>query len=235
MNTRAQLLNPVTAKAKEADTKTRAIFLLPARQPPYNVYCNPFYDYAGYGNIFSVNGDGSLKENIQDYEYCDKSAIHGMVFDPTETYLYSADMWANRVWCHKKIDDQGRLETVGFTEAEGKKDHPRWVEMHPSGKYLYALMEAGNRVCEYVIDPQTHLPVYTHRWFPLIPPGRPAYIDLLNPMLTLRYRYSQPAHVPLRCRIPDPIIQLSVRNFARKFVRPHRLYRRFQDLRVRID
>ena len=95
-----------------------------------------------------------------------------MVFDPTETYLYSADMWANRVWCHKKIDEQGRLETVGFTEAEGEKDHPRWVEMHPSGKYLYALMEAGNRVCEYVIDPQTHLPVYTHRSFPLIPPGR---------------------------------------------------------------
>lgn len=161
------------AKAKEADTKTRAIFLLPARKPPYNVYCNPFYDYAGYGNIFNVNSDGSLKENIQDYEYCDKSAIHGMVFDPTETYLYSADMWANRVWCHKKIDDQGRLETVGFTEAEGEKDHPRWVEMHPSGKYLYALMEAGNRVCEYVIDPQTHLPVYTHRSFPLIPPDIP--------------------------------------------------------------
>jgi carboxy-cis,cis-muconate cyclase len=93
-----------------------------------------------------------------------------MVFDPTETYLYSADMWANRVWCHKKAED-GTLETVGFTEAPGKKDHPRWVEIHGSGKYLYALMEAGNRLCEYVIDPQTHLPVYTHKEYPLIPPG----------------------------------------------------------------
>ena len=175
----AQVLTAPTARAKDEDTRTRAIFLLPANKPPYNVYCNPFYNYAGHGNIFSVNTDGSMKENIQDYEYCDESAIHGMVFDPTETYLYSADMWANRIWCHKKIDDQGKLETVGFTAAEGSKDHPRWVEMHPTGNYLYALMEAGNRLCEYVIDPQTHLPVYTHRSFPLIPPGKPVNIDLL--------------------------------------------------------
>ena len=136
------------------------------------MYCNPFYDYAGFGNIFSVNSSGHLDKNIQNYEYCEKTAIHGMVFDPTETYLYSADMWANRVWCHKKIDADGRLETVGFTEAPAPKDHPRWVEMHPSGNYLYALMEGGNNLCEYVIDPQTKLPVYTHKTYPMIPPGK---------------------------------------------------------------
>jgi carboxy-cis,cis-muconate cyclase len=162
-----------TARANDADTKTRAIFNLPAKQPPYAVYCNPFYDHAGYGNVFSVDSSGAMKENIQNYEYCEKTAIHGMVFDPTETYLYSADMWANRVWCHKKIDDTGRMETVGYTEATQSKDHPRWVEMHPSGQYLYVLMEGGNRLAEYVIDPATKLPVYTHKTFPLIPPGIP--------------------------------------------------------------
>jgi carboxy-cis,cis-muconate cyclase len=167
-----QLLTSSTAKANDADTKTRAIFLLPAKKPPYNVYCNPFYDYAGYGNVFSVDESGKMKENIQNFEYCDKTAIHGMVFDPSETYLYSADMWANRVWCHKKIDEAGRVETVGYTEAPAPKDHPRWVEMHPSGNYLYALMEGGNRLCEYVIDPQTKLPVWTHKEYPLIPPGK---------------------------------------------------------------
>jgi carboxy-cis,cis-muconate cyclase len=160
------------AKAAEADTRTRAIFCLAAQKPPYCVYGNPFYDYAGYGNVFSVNDDGSIKSNIQNYEYCPQTAVHGMVFDPSEGYLYSADMWANRIWCHKKAED-GTVELVGFVEAPGEKDHPRWVEMHKSGRYLYALMEAGNRVCEYVIDPQTHLPVYTHKWFPLIPPGKP--------------------------------------------------------------
>lgn len=94
-----------------------------------------------------------------------------MVFDPTETYLYSADMWGNSVWTHKKDPGTGKLTTIGRVEAPGKGDHPRWVEMHPSGKYLYALMEGGNRLAEYVIDEQTHLPVYTHKLYPLIPPG----------------------------------------------------------------
>jgi carboxy-cis,cis-muconate cyclase len=106
-----------------------------------------------------------------------------MVFDPTETYLYSADMWANRVWCHKKVDDEGRLETVGYTEATAPKDHPRWVEMHPNGNYLYALMEGGNRLCEYVIDPQTKLPIYTHKTYPLIPPGKQSYTQFVNRVL----------------------------------------------------
>jgi carboxy-cis,cis-muconate cyclase len=41
-------------------------------------------------------------------------------------------------------------------------------------------MEAGNRICEYVIDPQTHMPVYTHKTYPLIPPGKsyPKFVSL---------------------------------------------------------
>lgn len=161
------------AKAASADTKTRAIFVLAAKKAPYNVYGNPFYDYAGYGNVFSVDKDGGLDTNVQNYEYCPETAVHGMVFDPTETYLYSADMWANRVWTHKKDSQTGKLELVGSVEAPGAGDHPRWVAMHPSGSYLYALMEGGNRLAEYVIDEQTHLPVYTRKIYPLIPPGIP--------------------------------------------------------------
>lgn len=159
------------ALAANKDTNTRAIFLLAAKKPPYNVYCNPFYDYAGFGNVFSVNEEGALKENVQNYEYEEKAGIHGMVFDPTETYLYSADMGANKVWTHKKDPQTGQLTLVGSVEAPQPKDRPRWVEMHKSGKYLYALNEAGNNLAEYVIDQQTHLPVWTYRSFPLIPPG----------------------------------------------------------------
>lgn len=32
-------------------------------------------------------------------------------------------------------------------------------------------MEAGNRLCEYRIDPSTKIPVYTEQSYPLIPPG----------------------------------------------------------------
>ena len=102
-----------TASAAKSDTRTRAIFCLAAKKAPYNVYGNPFYEYAGHGNVFSVDENGALKENIQNYEYSPESAIHGMVFDAEENYLYSADMWGNKVWTHKKDSQTGLLELVG--------------------------------------------------------------------------------------------------------------------------
>ena len=111
-----------------------------------------------------------LASNMQNYPYAPETGIHGMVFDPSETYLYSADLTGNAIWTHRKRTN-GTVELVSRLAAPAEADHPRWVAMHPSGKYLYALMEAGNRLCEYVVDPVTHCPVYTHHWFPLIPPG----------------------------------------------------------------
>lgn len=91
-----------------------------------------------------------------------------MVFDPAETYLYSADLRGNKIWTHKK-DSQGQLTLVGCVEAPDPGDHPRWVALNQN--YLYVLMEAGNRLAVYVIDEQTHCPVFTHITYPLIPPG----------------------------------------------------------------
>lgn len=158
------------ASASRADTNTRAIFVLAAKKPPYNVYGNPFYDYAGYGNVFSVDANGAIERNIQNYEYAPNSGVHGMVFDPTETYLYSADLRANKIWTHKKEED-GRLTLVDCIDAPSPDDHPRWVAIHPSGAYLYVLMEAGNRLGVYVIDEHRHVPVFTRLTYPLIPPG----------------------------------------------------------------
>ncbi|KAF2239611.1 carboxy-cis,cis-muconate cyclase [Viridothelium virens] len=163
-------------QAASSKTKTRAIFVLAAKKPPYAVYGNPFYDYAGFGNVFSVDGKGSLHANIQNYEYSPNSSIHGMVFDPTETYLYSADMWADKIWTHKKDSSTGHLTLVDSLDAPKAGDHPRWVAIHPSGKYLYALMETGNNLAEYVIDERSHVPVFTHNTYPLIPPS----LDLRN-------------------------------------------------------
>ncbi|TAQ91106.1 hypothetical protein B7494_g539 [Chlorociboria aeruginascens] len=164
---------PIGGDPSKSDTRTRAIFVLATKKPPYNVYGNPFYEHAGYGNVFSVDSNGALAENIQNYEYSPQSAIHGMVFDPEERYLYSADMWGNRIWTHKKDPDTGLLTLAGSIEAPKKGDHPRWVAIHPSGKYVYVLMEAGNCLAVYVIDEQTHLPVFTHITYPLVPPGAP--------------------------------------------------------------
>ncbi|KAI5358369.1 putative WD40/YVTN repeat-like-containing domain superfamily, lactonase, 7-bladed beta propeller [Septoria linicola] len=161
-------------RANDSDTKTRAIFVLAAQQPPYCVYGNPFYDHAGFLNVHSVDAStGALDKNIQNAPLDERSAIHGMVFNSSESYLYSADMWSNRIWTHKKLPN-GLLEQAGSIEAPASNDHPRWVEISPNDKYLYALMEAGNRLCVYSIDPETHLPTFTGQTYPLIPPGMDA-------------------------------------------------------------
>jgi carboxy-cis,cis-muconate cyclase len=162
-----------TALASSADTNTRAIFILAARKPPYNVYSNPFYDYAGFGNVFAVSDTGKIDRNIQNFELVPESGLHGMVFDPTETYLYSADLTANKIWTHKKEPKTGTLTLVDCIEAPSPGDHPRWVSIHSSGRYLYVLMEAGNRIGVYVIDEHRHTPVFTQLTYPLIPPGLP--------------------------------------------------------------
>lgn len=179
--------------ASSPETNTRAIFLLAARQPPHAVYCNPFYDHAGHGSVFSTDpSTAQLSSNTQNYEYQPNSGIHGMVFDPTETYLYSADLRANKIWVHRKTPPSSSTTTtppasasapagsaeaslvlVGSVDCPSPTDHPRWLAMHPSGSHLYALMEKGNILREYVVDPATHLPVYTRRAWPLIPPGLP--------------------------------------------------------------
>ena len=94
-----------------------------------------------------------------------------MVFDSPENYLYSADLRANKIWTHKKDAETGHLTLVGSINAPDPGDHPRWVELHPNGNYLYVLMEASNRLGVYVIDGQTRLPVFTHMTYPLVPPG----------------------------------------------------------------
>lgn len=100
-------------KANDADSKTRAIFVLAEKKSPHHVIGNPFYNYAGFGNVFSVDSHGALERNVQNFEYQDSSAIHGMVFDKDEEYLYSADMWANKIWTHKKVPPTLSIETLG--------------------------------------------------------------------------------------------------------------------------
>ncbi|POR38475.1 Carboxy-cis,cis-muconate cyclase [Tolypocladium paradoxum] len=161
-------------KAQSPEANTRAIFLLAARKPPHAVYCNPFYSHAGHGSVFAVSSSGALADNVQNYAYQPDSGIHGMVFDPQEEHLYSADLKANKVWVHRRRSPSSpELDLVGAVDCPDERDHPRWVAMHPSGNFLYVLMEKGNRLCEYAVSPTTHLPEYTNRHWPLIPPGIP--------------------------------------------------------------
>jgi carboxy-cis,cis-muconate cyclase len=181
----------------DASSNTRAIFVLAAKQAPHLVYGNPFYKFAGFGNVFKPDESGGLIENVQNYPYLDTTAIHGMVFDSTETYLYSADMWADRVWCHKKSATTGLVELVGSVQSPKQGDHPRWVAMAPSGKFLYTLMEAGNVLSLYTINEETHMPEYTGKSFPLVPPCKCVKVERVYSNQP-SFVFKTPQDVPVR-------------------------------------
>ncbi|CAI4219998.1 unnamed protein product [Parascedosporium putredinis] len=116
----------VDPQANSKETNTRAIFLLPAKQPPMPSTATPSTSTPATATS-SSSSTGALETNIQNYEYQPNSGIHGMVFDPTETYLYSADLTANKLWCHRKDPadpDSGKVVLVGSVDAPGEKDHP---------------------------------------------------------------------------------------------------------------
>lgn len=158
-------------QASSPSTDTRAIFLLPATSPPYAVYCSPFYSNASSGTVFAVDPSGSLDRPVQTFDYGPGSAVHGAVFHPDGRHLFSADLSANKLWLHRRPRaEDPHLDTVTSVPAPAPDDHPRWVAVHPGGRFLYALMESGNRICEYAVDPPSNMcPVFTGRHFSLLP------------------------------------------------------------------
>ena len=155
-----------------------------------------------------------------------------MVFDPTETYLYSADLTANKIWTHKKDAQTGQLELIDCLEAPSPGDHPRWVEMHASGKYLYVLMEAGNRLGVYVIDERTHKPVFTHITYPLLPSGKQLLAQVIAPSykqekkITNNFFYRPPPsqQVPRRRNLHHQERRVPVRHHSLQPLRRDRLH-----------
>ncbi|KJZ69172.1 Carboxy-cis,cis-muconate cyclase [Hirsutella minnesotensis 3608] len=162
---------PMCHHALSPDANTRAIFLLASPYPPYGVYCNPFYDYAGAVSVLPVTSSGALAGSAQTVPLDPHSGVHGAVFHPDGRHLYSADLSANKIWLHRRPDPASPcLELVAAVDAPDSRDHPRWVAVHPSGSALYVLMEKGNRVCEFAVGQQDRVPVFTGRHFSLVPP-----------------------------------------------------------------
>lgn len=160
-----------SAQALDESTTCRAIFTLAERKVPYNVLGVPFYDYATFLNVYSTNDEGTLQDNIQNLDFTNSSAAHCMVYDAAEEFLYTADLWGNKIWIHKKNSTTGLLDLIGTVDALSAYNGPRWVCLHPNDKVLYVVMETGNQLCVYDIDPATRMPVSTTTVYPLVPPA----------------------------------------------------------------
>lgn len=148
---------------------SRAIFAVAATKPPYNVYGTPFGGVANCGGVFSVDDNGALDEQIQNYTYSSSSGVHGLALNSDNTFLYSADDTANTLWTHSVDSTTGKVTLVSSISGPATGSDPRHVTVHPTGQYLYVILEGANKVAQYTIDQSTGIPSFENVSYSLLP------------------------------------------------------------------
>jgi carboxy-cis,cis-muconate cyclase len=140
------------------------VYVLASRKAPYSLYGS-----LSCANWVSVGPEGEVGKATQ-VPYNDAAVIYGMALDPTNTYLYSSDSKNGKIWTHK-INDDGSLTLLGQTDAPSAVSGPRAIQVHPSGKSLYVILESWNAMAFYFINETTHLPQYSQATYPVVASG----------------------------------------------------------------
>lgn len=140
------------------------VYVMASRKAPY-----PLYGSLNCANWVSTGPEGEVGKATA-LPYNEVSVIYGMATDPTYSYLYSSDWRNGKIWTHK-VGSDGSLTLVGFTESPSNASAPRTLQVHPSGKSMYVILEAWNAMALYFINETTHMPYYTNALYPLVPPG----------------------------------------------------------------
>lgn len=140
------------------------VYVMASRKPPY-----PLYGSLTCANWVSTNADGNIGKATE-VPYNEGVFVYGMATDPTYSYLYSSDWKNGKIWTHR-INNDGSLTALGSTPAPSNVSSPRTLQVHPSGRALYVVLEAWNAMALYYINQTTHLPEYTNALYPLVPAG----------------------------------------------------------------
>ncbi|KAK4243063.1 Lactonase, 7-bladed beta-propeller-domain-containing protein [Corynascus novoguineensis] len=125
---------------------------------------------------FGVDASGTLSEVVDSWSYAAKSGIHGLALSSpiataTDTngdspgknnsnnqLLYSADLSADLLWMHAIDPATGHAHPISHLQVSPSGSHPRHLAVHTLGTYLYAVMEAGNSIAQFPLDPATGTP-----------------------------------------------------------------------------
>jgi carboxy-cis,cis-muconate cyclase len=126
-----------------------ATYVLPLQKAPFTVYGAPFGSCL---SAMSVEPDGTLMTVVQNVTLDSGSGIHGLAMGPDAEFLYSADDSANGIWVHKINQETGAVTKVSFTPAPSVNAGPRHLIVHPTGRFLYVVMEAKNEVRVYAVN-----------------------------------------------------------------------------------
>ena len=100
----------------------------------------------------SVTSNGTLSNVEQDYVHSTSSSVHGLALSPDQQILYSPDDSGNAVWTHCVNQTTGALTYVTKLSGPVTGADPRHVAVHPSGQYMYVVLEGSNELGIYEID-----------------------------------------------------------------------------------
>jgi carboxy-cis,cis-muconate cyclase len=111
------------------------------------------------GMSFSVDANGAMTDILDSWSYTNASAVHGLALGPPSPgdsqLVYSADTAGDIIWTHSVNLTTGAATEVSRFKMPYEGMHPRHVAVHPTGKYLYAVMEADNSLAQYTLSPST--------------------------------------------------------------------------------
>lgn len=130
----------------------------------------PYYAFSGSwpgpnscGMSFSVDSNGTLANVDDSWTYANTSGVHGLALAPpthspannnnNTQLLYSADLNGDQIWTHAVNLTTGRATPAASFPMPYSGMHPRHLAVHPSGRALYAVMEADNSVAEFSLAP----------------------------------------------------------------------------------
>lgn len=164
-----RLVNSIAAEG--ACFNHTSAFVLASARYPYRVFTGAWPGPNGCGMSIAVDDNGPLGHVTDSWSYATKSGLHGLALgSSTSELLYSADLNGDAIWTHKISPDNGKATLVGKLTVQAGS-HPRHLALHPNGKHLYAVMEAGNRIAAFRIDDTTGAVEEESSTFSLIPSG----------------------------------------------------------------
>ncbi|KAI2613865.1 uncharacterized protein GGS25DRAFT_469379 [Hypoxylon fragiforme] len=120
----------------------------------------------------SVHDNGTLDSVIQQFEYANGSAPHGVSFSSDSAFLYTADDGGNSLWVHDINQTDGTVTSQMHLDMSSSWAHadPRHIVTHPKGDYVYVVLEGTSEVAQALTSTLGKLYLLTES-YSLLKPG----------------------------------------------------------------
>lgn len=127
----------------------------------------------GCGMSLRLDDGGSLRAPAESWALDPKSSTHGFQFLEVKgkQLLYTADMGTDSIWTHA-VENSGAVSEVDRLRFSMPGVKPRFIEIHPNGKYIYVVLDHVNSITALPMSDSGKVHEKNdQRVWPLIPDG----------------------------------------------------------------